>query len=343
MKIGIATTAVPFVYGGAEVLAENLRDALTSRGHQAEIIRIPFDWNPPNRIVEHILACRMLSVSTVDHLIGLKFPAYHIPHPSKTLWLLHQHRQAYDLWGTAYHDIPDTPEGRAIRLAIITSDNTFLKEARRICTISRNVGDRLFRYNAIKSEALYPPLMHPEKYQCGDYGDYLFFPSRINSSKRQLLAVQAMAFTRSPVRLVLAGAPDSAEDVRQVRQAVEQHGDGRVTLMDRWISEEEKLKLFAGSLGTLYVPYDEDYGYISLESFHSRKAIITCADSGGSLEFVDNGYTGLVALPEPRAIAEAMDKLHGDKVRARRLGEAGFNRLASMKISWDRVIERLTQ
>src|SRR6185369_16591872 len=100
MKVAILNNCIPFVKGGAEHLAEALRMKLIEHGHEAALIRIPFQWNPAERIVEHLLACRLIKLSGVDRVIGLKFPAYHVPHDNKVLWLLHQFRQAYDLWGT---------------------------------------------------------------------------------------------------------------------------------------------------------------------------------------------------------------------------------------------------
>src|SRR5215218_7753942 len=103
MRILITTVQVPFIRGGAEILAEGLRDALRSEGHQPEIVAIPFKWYPPERILDHMLAGRLLDLTEtsgvcVDRVIGLKFPAYLVNHPNKVIWLLHQHRTAYELW-----------------------------------------------------------------------------------------------------------------------------------------------------------------------------------------------------------------------------------------------------
>src|SRR5690242_21322023 len=47
---------------------------------------------------------------------------------------------------------------------------------------------------------------------------------------------------------------------------------------------------------------------ISLEAMLSSKALITCSDSGGPLEFVRDGVTGYVADPTAQAMAAAMDR-----------------------------------
>src|SRR3954462_3359539 len=116
MKVLVVTAQAPFVRGGAEIHAEGLCSALRAAGHQAEIAAIPFKWYPPEAIPPQMLACRLLDMTEsdgmkIDVLIGLKFPAYLIPHPNKVLWVLHQHRPAYDLWDHALGDLAPHPRG----------------------------------------------------------------------------------------------------------------------------------------------------------------------------------------------------------------------------------------
>ena len=105
LRVLIATTRVPFIEGGAELHAEGLRRALAEAGHKTEILSIPFKWYPPERILDQMLACRLMGAGEADCLIGLKFPAYLIPHANKVVWLLHQHRQAYELWQHSMGDL----------------------------------------------------------------------------------------------------------------------------------------------------------------------------------------------------------------------------------------------
>ena len=132
MMVLIATTSVPFIRGGAEILAEGLRDAICAAGHKAEIVSIPFKAYPPSCVTDHMLACRLLDITEtyripIDRVIGLKFPAYLIPHPNKVLWLLHQHRTAYDLWDHPLAgDLIQSPGGGAVREAIREADRTLI-------------------------------------------------------------------------------------------------------------------------------------------------------------------------------------------------------------------------
>jgi glycosyltransferase involved in cell wall biosynthesis len=344
MNIAIVSNQAPFVRGGAELLAEWLHDKLEDYGHQAEIVRIPFQWNPPERIIDHMLAARLVRLANVDRVVALKFPAYYVPHENKVLWLLHQFRQAYDLWGTPYQDIPNTPTGHRIRAAIIESDRRYLDESRGIYTNSRIVGHRLKLYSGLDSEVLFPPLFDPAPYRCEDYGDYFFFPSRITAGKRQHLAAEAMAGVTSSARLVIAGQAETSEDLDRLMSVVREHGlENRVEVIPRWITDEEKLALLAGARGVIYLPFGEDsYGYVTLEAFHARKPVITFRDSGGTLELIEDGRNGRV-VGDVGELAGAIDELAADRGLAERRGQAAYDTIAELGISWDRVIECLTR
>ena len=156
MKVAIVTSQAPFVQGGAELLAQWLADNLQKRGHEAQVVRIPFRWYPPERILDHILAARLLRFDGADRVVAMKFPAYYVRHHTKVLWLLHQFRQAYDLLGTEYAELEETPEGRRVRQAIVTSDAAFLPEAERIYTNSEVTSKRLREFNGLGSRCFTP-------------------------------------------------------------------------------------------------------------------------------------------------------------------------------------------
>jgi len=348
MKILIVSTHVPFISGGAEILANNLQKALINRDHEAEITKIGFKWYPPEKIPEHILATRLLDFTEtagdkIDLVIALKFPAYFVKHPNKVLWILHQHRPAYDLWGTQYQDIPDNEFGKSIRNIIINSDNRFLPEAKRIHTLSKNVSNRLKKFNNIKSHPLYHPPDNAENLREGKFEDYIFYPSRFGALKRQDLAIKSMQYTKSDVKLIVAGRPDSEYDVEKLENLIEENKlHDKVTLLTN-ISDEKKTDHFANCLGSLFIPYDEDYGYVTLEAFYSHKPVVTTNDSGCPLEFIDDKKNGFIASPDPKSIAACLDKLYQDKKEAEQMGENGHKKISSMKLSWDNVVNTLTK
>lgn len=116
----------------------------------------------------------------------------------------------------------------------------------------------------------------------------------------------------------------------------------RVSIVPRWVSDEEKVELFANCTAAIYFPFDEDsYGYPSLEAHAARKAVLTTVDAGGTNELIVNGKNGFITPPDPELVAGAMDALYSDKQMAQRMGEAGEERIRELGINWDNVITRL--
>jgi glycosyltransferase involved in cell wall biosynthesis len=348
MRVLIATVQVPFVRGGAEMHAEGLQRALTAAGHQAELVALPFKWYPPERILDQILAARLFDLSEssgtpIDRVIGLRFPAYLIPHPNKVLWILHQYRAAYDLWGGDLCDLMHFPNGREVRDAIHAADKAFIPEARAVYANSRNVASRLQRFNGIDAEPLYHPPPGAALFRSAPAEDFLYLPSRINRTKRQLLIVEALAQCREPVRLRLSGLADDAGYKSEIGDRILALGlANRIDWLDA-VSDEAKRDLYARCLGVIFPPVDEDLGYVTLEAMLAAKPVITCTDSGGPLEFVRDAETGLVAEPTAEGLAAAMDRLWADRTSASRWGQAGRELYDRFDITWDRVVATLTR
>lgn len=346
MRIVIATVQIPFVSGGAESHAAGLKAALEREGHEAEIVTVPFNPAVPERIADQMLACRLLDLTEihgtrVDRLIGLKFPAYLIPHPNKVVWVLHQHRAAYDLWDYPFEELSASPRGVIVREAIRRGDQ-ILAEARAVFANSKNIANRLGHFCGINSTPLYHPPPHAEDFFCANTADdYFFFPSRLSASKRQSLVLEALALTREKVKVRFAGVGDSIEYGKRLKQLAAKLGvDGRVEWLGQ-ITEKEKIEQYARSLAVIFPPVDEDYGYITLEAMLSSKAVVTCDDSGGPLEFVSQRKTGLVAKPTAPALAEALDELWRDRSLAAKLGQSGRESYERLGLSWSEVVKKL--
>ncbi|KAF0095173.1 MAG: glycosyltransferase [Puniceicoccaceae bacterium 5H] len=346
MRIAIATTQVPFVQGGAEIHAQSLQHALEQAGHEAEIVAIPFKWYPPEQIMDHLLACRLLDLSEscgdrIDRVIGLKFPAYHVQHPHKTLWVLHQYRSAFDLWGLDDCDLAHFPQGREIAEAIRTTEDHLLQEAQGLYANSQNVAHRLERFCHRHAEPLYHPPRHADRIYTREAEDYLFFPSRLNALKRQSLVVKALAHTKEPVQVRFAGAPEGPEIMQQLLDLAERYRvSDRITWMGR-VSDAEMLEGYARSRGVIFTPVDEDYGYITLEAFLAHKPVITCTDSGGPLEFVRHRENGWVADPTAESLALGLDELWREKAWTREAGERAHQTYHELNINWPHVISKL--
>ena len=343
MKILVASTHVPFIRGGGTMIVDDLASELSDRGHDVDVLSLPF-WSVWDEMVEQMLALRLVNISErAERLICIRTPSYMLRHPNKVAWFIHHHRGAYDLWGTQFQDIPNSPDGLKVLHTIKRSDNQSLREMKKLYTNSQVVSDRLKKYNELESTVLYPPLRNAARLHCDTYGDYIFYASRIATPKRQMLAVESMQFVKEGTRLIIAGSPDDAQNLKDLKQTIERLNlQNKVEVRGEWISDQEKIDLFANALGTIYIPIDEDsYGYPTLESFQSLKPVITCADSGGTMEIIQNGVNGFICEPTPRSVATAINELAANKERAKQMGQAGFEKMQKMKISWDYVCNQL--
>jgi glycosyltransferase involved in cell wall biosynthesis len=277
----------------------------------------------------------------VDLLIGLKFPAYLIPHPRKVLWILHQFRTAYDLWDHDLGDLIYTSDGASVREAIRQADRQLIPEARRIFANSANVAARLKYFCDIDATPLYHPPPDAEQYYTSDAEDYLFFPSRLCAPKRQTLVLEALGLAKRSLCVKFAGTADQpgySDELRALARRMRVHD--RVEWLGQ-VTEEEKRQLYARSLAVLYPPIDEDYGYVTLEAMLAAKPVITCSDSGGPLEFVRHEETGIISAPDARSLAQALDAISENREQAKSWGEAGHTLYREMKISWRGVVEKL--
>lgn len=333
-SIAICALQTLFMRGGAELHVSALERELKERGYAVEVIRLPFSWAKAD-LLQQALVWRLLKIDA-DLVIGTNFPSYYVKHDNKVVWLFHQHRAVYDLYGTAFSAYGAAPDDSQIREIIGAADTRLITEARRVFTTSRNVAERLLRYNGVVGEPLYhpPPLFRSLAFE--DYGDFVLMPTRFEAHKRPELLVEALCRCRSDIRAVIVGTGPQEADLRR---RVGEHGLERRVEFAGFVDESTLVKLYAGCRAVLYAPYDEDYGYVTLEAFLSRKPVITTHDSGGVLEFVTDGVTGLVTEPSPEALGRAIDQLADSVGLCRRLGAAGHE--AVKGITWDHVIRRL--
>ena len=341
--IVVCEAQVPFVHGGAEVHVRELLRELRARGYDAELVSVPFKWYPKEEILPHAAAWRLLDLSEsngrpIDLVIATKFPTYFARHPNKVAWLIHQYRAAYELCGTPYSDFGHNERDLGLRDTLIRLDTEMLGECRRVFANAQNTAHRVEKYNGIKAEALYhPPRMAAALAAAQPaYGDFVLSVGRIESVKRVDLLVSAMAQVDKPIRLVVAGEGTQRANVEKV--AADAGVSDRVTFLGP-VDDHTLLELYRDTLAVLYPPYDEDFGYVTLEAFLSRKAVVTATDSGGPNEFVADGVNGFVRPPAPEAFAEAINALARDRRRAAALGEAGYERART--VTWDGVIEKL--
>jgi glycosyltransferase involved in cell wall biosynthesis len=339
----VCEAQVPFVHGGAEVHVRELLRELKARGFDAELVSVPFKWYPKEEILPHAAAWRLLDLGEsngrpIDLVIATKFPTYFARHPNKVAWLIHQYRAAYELCGTPYSDFGHNERDLGLRDTLIRLDTEMLRECRRLYANAQNTANRVAKYNGLPAEALYHPPRLAARLAAArpSYGDFVLSVGRIESVKRVDLLVSAMARVDKPIGLVVAGEGTQRANVERV--ARDAGVADRVTFLGA-IDDEQLLGLYREALAVLYPPYDEDFGYVTLEAFLSRKPVVTTTDSGGPTEFVVDGVNGFVRDPAPEAIADAVNGLSRNRSLARALGDAGFER--ARLVTWDGVIEKL--
>jgi glycosyltransferase involved in cell wall biosynthesis len=324
----------PFASGGAELHQENLVRAIAAAGHRSELVRLPVAWEK-GRLFDSPLAWRLTPIDA-DLVVATNFPSYFVQHPRKVVWLFHQHRGAYDAADASWSDFGLDDDSLETQRLLTEWDSRALEEAERLYTTSDVVADRLRRFNGLTGRALYhPPPLH-DRLRPGPFGDYVFCATRLEANKRPHLLVESMVHCDAAVRAVIAGRGDLEDELRARADALGLHE--RVD-MPGFVSDEALVDLYAGALAVVYPPFDEDYGYVTLQAFLAGKPVVTAGDAGGVLEWVEDGVTGLVTDGSPEAIGAAVQRLAEDRALAERMGAAGRERAA--ELSWPSVVREL--
>jgi glycosyltransferase involved in cell wall biosynthesis len=272
----------------------------------------------------------------VDQVICTKFPSYLVRHPHKVVWLVHQHRQAYDQYGTPLSDFFNVAEDRAVREQLFRMDRIGLSEARAVYTISRNVSQRLQHFNEIAGTPLYPPSRYAGQLRAGSYGDYIFSSARLDQAKRLDLLLEALARCKSPLRAIFAGTGPDRERLEKLAARL---GLGTRVQFLGFVDDASLIELYANARAVYYAPVDEDYGFATVEAFGAARPVLTTNDAGGVLEFVSDGSNGYVVPPEPAVLAQRLERLAADAELAARLGRAGAPLVRNIR--WDTVVDSL--
>jgi glycosyltransferase involved in cell wall biosynthesis len=342
MKIVIASVQSPFIVGGAERLASNLQDGVRESGHQVDIVTVPFRYGPHSEVHRSMNLWSSedfsrFDANEVDVVICLKHPTYYLKHHRKVLWLLHQYRSVYDLWDYLERQGHQwTWRDRLLRRKISRMDKDHIQAIENRFTISANVSNRLLAYNGIKSKPLYhPPPLRPKS---RSYEQFIFCPSRLEPLKRQSLLLDALSILQTDVRVVFAG---SGSQTNYLKEKSSKLGlENKVEWLGE-ISDDQMNSLYSTCSAVFFGPYDEDYGYVTLEAMHAAKAVITCSDSGGPLEFVIDKETGFIVEPTAEGIAHVLEQIASGSVSAKQLGIAGRERYLELDLCWNKVVDTL--
>jgi glycosyltransferase involved in cell wall biosynthesis len=342
-RIAVITSGLPFGEGGHLVIVRSLVQALREAGHRAEAVITP--QNRFGRQGAAYLATWLADVGVgqdgapIDQVITFRYPSYAVRHDAHVCWLNHRMREYYDQWDQfrAMLTPAQVVKERIRRTLMHAADGWLLTHnVDKLFAQSATIASRLERFGRIPAEVLYPP-PPPRAYRCDRYGDYVFAVSRLTPLKRLDLLVRALARPEAAgVRAVIAG---DGEARLQLRQLVRELGlDARVQLVGE-VDSDQLVEHLAVCRAVCFPAKAEDFGFVTVEAFAARKAVVTCTDSGGPAELVHDAIHGFVTEPTPEALAPALARLAADEALACRMGEAGLQALASM--TWQRAVERL--
>jgi glycosyltransferase involved in cell wall biosynthesis len=347
--------------------------------HQAEIIKLPSREHSFWELLDSYRRFSELNLTGFDVVVSTKYPAWMVDHPRHVVYMQHKLRGLYDTYHFLGlpDEVPDAPdpvvELRAFMDAHRGERDALGELFERAAGLrgAPGVGEELFafpgplirellvfldgvglapgairRYGAISStvrerEGYFPAgadvfvRHHPTALAGlgGHRGDYLFTASRLDNSKRVELLVRAMAHVDRDVPLRIAGSGPEEAKLRELAA-----GDARLAFCGR-VPAERLAELYSHSRAVAFVPYEEDYGLVTLEAMLCGKPVLTCTDSGGTTELVADGETGLVVDPSPEALAAGIERLWADRRTARRMGRAG--RARAEAITWDALVEEL--
>lgn len=325
------------------VIARSLARALQDAGHEAGVVSTP--QNRFGQLARSYIATWLTDVGRtgngdpVDQVISLRYPSYAVRHPRHVCWLNHTMREYYDLWDNWCHTL--SPHGRIKEMlrreATHRADRYLLtRNVTKLFVQSRTIQKRLERWGGISSEVLYPPAPQRE-YRTDSYDDYLFVVSRLTRLKRIDLIVKALARPEAAhVRCLIGGEGEDRESLERLIK--EEKLDHRVSLLGR-LDDAQLVEHLAKCRAVCFTPYDEDYGFVTIEAFSSAKPVVTCTDSGGPAELVRDGENGHVAAPNPEALAGAIGRVMSDEATARRMGAAAAADAA--RITWAHAVSKL--
>lgn len=344
-NVVILQSQVPFSRGGAELLNERLCKEFLHKGISAEIVSLPFIYNKKEDLIKNSLDWLNFDISVVsgreiDLVICNKFPTYLVKHKRKIVWLVHQHRQAYDLLGTRFGDLSCSCDDETIRNAIANLDLKSLKACKKVFAISRNVADRLHDFCGISSEVLEPPLPWDVKETkfVPHQGNYILVVGRICSSKRIENIIRAIPNINKKLSLFIVGREDEPGCLDFLNSEVLKHQIHDRVEFKGAVSQSELQDLYANSFAVYYGSFDEDYGFVSFEAALYQKPLIALTDSGYITDVIKEFENGVLSSPSPDSISDAVNVLYEDQQMYKLLA----NNTKKVKIdhSWSDIVDK---
>ena len=316
------------VTGGAELLYRGLQQAFVTRGYDAKLIEIVVDECSFENILQGYEDFKNLDLSSYDGVLSTKSPSYNIKHKNHICYLLHTMRVFYD----RFEDEMQKSEDNLIRRdKIIAMDSEIFSKIPTLFTIGHEISNRLIKYNHIyHSEVLHPPLLE-DNFKLIDHKPFAFIPSRLHRWKKIDFLIESWREVKSDIDLYIAGVGEDRAYFEKLAGK-----DGRIKFLGS-ISDEELVDYYAKALFIPFAPIDEDYGYVTLEAFRSKKMVLTCKDSGEPNNMVINDVNGFVVERDKKKFAKKVDHIVANPKETKQYGEQGYQ--LSLNINWDNTIK----
>lgn len=347
--------------------------------HNCELIKIPSKENSFWDLINTYRSFYQLDLFHFDMVISIKYPAWMVQHKNHVCYMAHRLRGFYDTYHFLnmpddfksnstyvkelldYINLNKNPANLdkffylvddirqhedAIPREYFEFPHPFIRKIvkymddfalspehiKKYCSISETVKNRKGYFpKGVDVDVIYPPStlidLKPGAF------DYLFTVSRLDSPKRINLLIEAMKYVKSNIKLKIAGKGPEEDNLRMLAG-----NDKRIEFLG-FKNDDEIIELYSNALAVLFVPYDEDYGLVTIEAMMCQKPVITCNDSGGTNEFVIDGQTGFIAKPDPKSLAEQINRLASDIDLAEKLGQAAYCKVKD--ISWYQIVRRL--
>ncbi|MCX7823066.1 MAG: glycosyltransferase family 4 protein [Syntrophobacterales bacterium] len=380
MRIAVvAPSPVPFIIGGAEKLFWGLvRNINAYTSHIAELLKIPCRDDEFWSLMEGYRNFLNLDVSSYDLVISTKYPAWMVSHPQHHLYMQHPCRGVYELYQGPVDDTiphPDLipllrlmrryapskellpefferlfalPSKTSIPEEVFTLTSPFSRVVikwldsialhpsyiRSYSAISRTVATREGYFPEGISVKIFHHPSDLEGFREGEYR-YLFTVSRLTALKRIDLLIKAFRRLDIDIPFFIAGTGGAEEFLRFIAE-----GDSRIHFLG-FLNDGALINWYSNALFVPFVPYNEDYGLITVEAMHSAKAVLTTTDSGGVNELVSHGENGLSVEPTEESIAEAMAQLIGNREKTIEMGRRAKETVSH--ITWERFITSFIQ
>lgn len=338
MNVLVLGNMRPFHASQIQDLSDRLVANLLQRKIAAERFFIPFPTHSKERLIDDMAICRQLRINNVDRVIALEFPVYHIPHPTKVLWLSRP-PNIFDstlTTGTSTH----SPRGHEIERMLIGADRASFAASRRLFSSSPWTAEEIFKRTGLESEVLLPPLDDFHAVEPAEYGEYIFAStSGANCNKLRLL-IDAMRHLPPSARLIIAGTPATDDDAESLRQAARLNANVTLKLED--LAPLDLASLIGNARAVAHFPENAwPLQRIPMAAFESGKAVITTDDAGALSHFIVSGETGVVTEPTLESLASALAEVTTNVHEAKRMGLQARDHWRAMRSDWTRTIERL--